>query len=216
MASLSRWALALAVTLVAAQAASAQIIPGGGSNSRIGNGNTRDDTGRVKFSIKRKRVSGTIKSLDSDRKWLVLTVSKKEMPIDVGPSIIRAGKGRATFEDMKVGDKISVYGESTVQGGLRAMEITLPKERMSIPPKKRVPLTKEEKALIKEARQVEAQKAKAAREEAAAARKARRQREKEEREAEKREAAEKKKGDTATEKDDSAAEKDEDSDEEKK
>ena len=42
----------------------------------------------------------------------------------------KAGKGGAKFEDIKVGDKISVYGESTVQGGLRSMEMRLPKERM--------------------------------------------------------------------------------------
>lgn len=196
MGSRSRWALALTLTLAAGSMASAQIIPGGGgggSNGGLGNGNTRDDTGKVfQFAIKRKSVSGTIKSVDSDKKWVVLAVKQKEMPIDVGPSIIRAGKGKATFEDMKVGDKISVYGESTVQGGLRAMEITLPKERMSIPPKKQVPLTKEEKAAIKEAKDAEREKAKTARAEAEAARKAKKQKEKEEKEAEKREAAEEK------------------------
>ena len=57
-----------------------------------------------------------------------------DVPVDVGPSLIKAGKGGATFADIRTGDKVKVYGEVTVRGGIRAMEITLPKERMSIPP----------------------------------------------------------------------------------
>ena len=56
----------------------------------------------------------------------------------MGPSLIKAGKGSATFADIKDGDKVKVYGEVMVQGGIRAMEITLPKERMSIPPTPKV------------------------------------------------------------------------------
>lgn len=132
----SRWALwALAATLGLTALAGptfAQVLP----RSTDRNRGTTDDTGKAfQFSIKRRSVSGTVKSVDADRKTLVLDQGKsKEIPIDVGPSLIKAGKGSATFTDIQVGDKISVYGESTVQGGLRAMEIQLPKQRMSIAP----------------------------------------------------------------------------------
>jgi len=61
--------------------------------------------------------------------------TEKEIPVDVGPALIRAGKGGATFADIQVGDRVEAYGEVTIQGGLRAIELSLPKERMSIAPK---------------------------------------------------------------------------------
>lgn len=185
----SRWALmALAASLAVTGSAFAQVIPG-----NRGPGRTPDDTGKVfQFNIKRRAVSGTVKSLDEDRKVVMLEQKGKEMPIDVGPSLIKAGPGKATFADIKVGDKISVYGESTVQGGLRAMEITLPKERMSIPPPKRDKAAiKAEKEAVREAKRV----AREEKKKAAAAKKAEEAEKKAARKAEKEaEAAEKKAG----------------------
>jgi len=90
------------------------------------------------FRIKRKTVSGTVKSVDVEKKKMVVETGKgsksAEMIVDVGPSVIKAGKGGATLGDARAGDKVTVYGEITIQGGIRAMEITLPKERMSIAP----------------------------------------------------------------------------------
>ena len=149
----SRWALwALAGLVGLTGSALAQVLP----RSTDRSGRATDDTGKAfQFSIKRRSVKGAVKSLDSDRKTLVLDLGKeKEIPIDVGPSLIKAGKGSATFADIKVGDKISVYGESTVQGGVRAMEITLPKERMSIaPPSKPKREKKPKEAEAKEAKE---------------------------------------------------------------
>ena len=133
MRSSSRRALlALAAVLTLTGSAFAQVLP----RSSDRNGRSTDDTGKpFQFSIKRRSVKGAVKAVDADKKTLLLDLGKgKEIPIDVGPSLIKAGKGRATFTDIQVGDKIEVYGESTVQGGVRAMEITLPKERMSIAP----------------------------------------------------------------------------------
>jgi hypothetical protein len=205
MRSVSRWALALFVAVTAAGSASAQIYPGGGGGLNTGK---NDDTNRLKFGIKRRTASGTVKSLDNDRKTLVLASGAKELPIDVGPSVIKAGKGGATFADIKVGDKISVYGESTVQGGLRAMEMHLPKERMSIPPFHQKPLTKEEKAALKEAQKEAHEKEKAAKAEAEAAKKAKKDKAKARKEAEK--AAEKtEKADKSKDKSDKDKAKDE-------
>ena len=127
------WMAAVVLGAVAAGPVLAQLYPGRPSTDRT------QDTGKAfQFSIKRRSVSGSVKSVDGEKKTLVVQTGKdkslKETPIDVGPAIIRAGKGQATFADIHVGDKISVYGESTVQGGIRAMEITLPRERMSIAP----------------------------------------------------------------------------------
>jgi hypothetical protein len=182
MRSVSRWALALFVAVAAAGSASAQIYPGGGGGLNTGK---TDDTNKLKFAIKRRTASGMVKSLDNDRHTLILASGQKEIPVDVGPSVIKAGKGGAKFEDIKVGDKISVYGESTVQGGLRSMEMRLPKERMSIPPFHQKPLTKEEKAALKEAQKEAHEKEKAAKAEAEAAKKAKKDKEKARREAEK-------------------------------
>jgi hypothetical protein len=105
-----------------------------GSGTRL----PRDARGNLKLQIKRETVSGTVKSVDTARKQLVLQAGKekkaREVPVEVGPCVIKAGKGSATLADIQVGDKVRVFGEVTVQGGLRAMEITLPAERMSIPP----------------------------------------------------------------------------------
>jgi hypothetical protein len=127
--------IAVTLTLLLAGVAAAQILPGGANTVD----RTPRDTGKAfDFQIKRRTVSGVVKSLDGEKKTLVLESGKgkeaKDVPVDVGPAVLKAGKGLATFEDIKVGDKITVYGETTVQGGLRAMEMTLPKERMSIAP----------------------------------------------------------------------------------
>lgn len=136
-----------------------------------------DDTG-LSFKIKRRSVSGEVKSVDATKKTLVLASSSKEVPVDVGPAIIRAGNGMATFADLQVGDKLSVYGETTVQGGIRAMTIQAPKERKSVEiPKKNAPLTAEEKAKVKEAKEAEREEAKA---KAAAEKEAKKAREEEE------------------------------------
>ena len=98
----------------------------------------RDAGPTTSYRIKRRTVNGIVKSLDKEKRTLLLVPRKgkeaKEVLILVGPSEIRAGKGGATFADIQEGDRIRVYGETTVQGGVRAMEITLPAERMSIPP----------------------------------------------------------------------------------
>lgn len=100
----------------------------------------RDNENRASLGLKiaRRTVSGLVKSLDPEKRLFVLTTGKgeraRDVAVDVGPSLIKAGKGGATFADLHAGDKVSVWGEVTVHGGLRAMEITLPKERMSIPP----------------------------------------------------------------------------------
>jgi hypothetical protein len=99
-------------------------------------------TGRS-YKIKRKTVHGTVKAVNKDKKSLTVAVDRdggKEVPVDASGGIIRAGKGWGTVADIQPGDKIRVYGESTVQGGVRSMEMTLPPARMSI-----APLTKEEK-----------------------------------------------------------------------
>lgn len=130
------WLLpALAGSLLAAGAARAQYPPGGvmGGNTQL----PRDARGNLKLQIKRSTISGVVKTVDTDKKQLILdTKSKKghEIPVEVGPCIIKAGKGSAHLADIQAGDKIRVYGETTVQGGLRAMEITLPSNRMTIPP----------------------------------------------------------------------------------
>jgi len=130
------WLLpALAGSLLAAGAARAQYPPGGvmGGGTQL----PRDARGNLKLQIKRSAISGVVKNVDADKKQLLVdTKSKKghEVPVDVGPCIIKAGKGSARLADIQPGDKIHVYGEVTVQGGLRAMEITLPSSRMTIPP----------------------------------------------------------------------------------
>lgn len=101
---------------------------------RTGGGRTSEDRDPARrFQIKRRTVSGRVKSVDTEKKTFVVAGSK-ETAVDVGPSLIKAGKGSATVNDIKVGDRVKVFGEATVQGGIRAMEITLPSERMSIPP----------------------------------------------------------------------------------
>lgn len=198
MRSRSSWVLwALAGSLTLTGTAFAQVLP------RPNAGQTPNDTGKAfQFNIQRRSTSGVVKSLDAEKKTLVLETGKgKEMPIDVGPSLIKAGKGRATYEDIQVGDKISVYGESTVQGGLRAMEITLPKERMSIAPPKKVKKTKEEREAEKAAAREAKKAAKEAREAERAAKKAAKEAEKAEKEAEKKAEAEEKEADAEKEAD---------------
>ena len=145
---ISFWKVPALVVLLVPGMAGAQLPGTPGGRNR-----TPDDVNRgLQFNIKRRTVRGTVKSVDSDKKLLVVQAGQekaKDVLIDVGPSRIRAGRGQATVADIKPGDKISVYGESMVQGGLRAMEITLPKERMSIAPPekpkkvKRTPAEKE-------------------------------------------------------------------------
>lgn len=97
----------------------------------------REPGGLPSAKIKRTTVSGTIKSIDVEKRTLVLERHKsrrtREVPIDVGPSVIKAGKTPGTFADLAVGDLIRVYGEETVQGGVRAMEITLPRRPAAAP-----------------------------------------------------------------------------------
>lgn len=137
---------AVGLSLLLSQACGGQYLPRTGG-SRLPSENRLDPN----LKIKRKTVSGTVKAVDSEKKTLIVASGKSDkaadVPVDVGPSLIKAGKGGATLVDIKVGDKIRVWGEVTVQGGLRAMEITLPKERMSIPPvvKKKDVKSKEEK-----------------------------------------------------------------------
>jgi hypothetical protein len=152
----------------------AQIFPGGGYGR--GNPNTQDRDHGVNTTSKRKTVSGTVKSVDTQHKLMVVSGESgktgKDVPVDVGPSLIKAGKGSAKFDDIKVGDKLKVFGEVTAQGGLRAMEITLPASRMTIPPtpkQKPAPKVKKtaeekarEKAAKKEAKEKAAAEAKAA------------------------------------------------------
>jgi len=144
--------VALCLSLAALSPAAAQATRGvdlrdpnllGSAAFQLPRGTTVDrtprDTGKAfDFQIKRRSLSGVVKSLDAEKKSLVLETGKgkdaKETLVDVGPAVLKAGKGHAVFADIKVGDKVSVYGETTVQGGVRAMEMTLPKERMSIPP----------------------------------------------------------------------------------
>lgn len=93
------------------------------------------DTGRKgTYKIERRTIAGTVKSVDAEKKTLVLVAKKADITIDASAGIIRAGKGSALVGDIQVGDKVKVFGETTVQGGLRAMEMTLPKERMTVPP----------------------------------------------------------------------------------
>lgn len=93
------------------------------------------DTGpKGSYKIQRRTIEGTVKSVDAEKKALILTAKKAEVPIDASAGIIRAGKGSALVGDIQVGDRVTVFGETTIQGGLRAMQMTLPKERMSIPP----------------------------------------------------------------------------------
>jgi hypothetical protein len=119
---------------VIAGSAQAQLYPRSRDTTGIPSESGKDAT----FKIKRKTISGTVKSVDVPKKRLVMENGKgskaAEIPVEVGPSIIKAGKGGATVADIRAGDKITVFGELTVQGGIRAMEITLPKERMSIAP----------------------------------------------------------------------------------
>jgi len=134
------------LTMAAALPASAQIL--GGTPYVAPN---RDASPINAGNIPRKRVQGTVKSLDNDKRTLMLSVLGKnkkpvEMAIDVGPSLIFAGKGNATFADIHADDPIKVWGEMTVQGGIRAMEITLPPSRMSIPPPPKPEKHKKKKA----------------------------------------------------------------------
>lgn len=138
--------LAALTVCVAAGGAQAQYLPQPGNRNTIPNESGKDQG----FRIRRKEISGTVKSLDAEKKKLVVQTGKgsktKDVPVDVGPSLIRAGKGGATFADIRSGDKITVLGEVTIQGGLRAMEITLPKERMSIPPPEKPKKTAKKKS----------------------------------------------------------------------
>src|SRR5207302_10019029 len=124
-----------AALVLVSGAARAQLGPGGyGTSSPL----PKDARSNPKLGIKRSTASGVVKAVDADKKQVILTTGKdrkvRDMPIDVGPCVIKAGKGSAKFDDIHPGDRMSVYGEVTVQGGLRAMEITLPASRMSIPP----------------------------------------------------------------------------------
>jgi hypothetical protein len=137
---------AVLATLALAGSAAAQLPLPTGGGARI---NTDSRTPQ-KLKIPRKTVSGLVKAVDVEKKLFTLTAKNSgkelELPIDVGPSLIKAGKGSATMADIQSGDKVRVWGEVTAQGGIRAMEITLPKERMSIPPPqkpKRVKVKKE-------------------------------------------------------------------------
>jgi hypothetical protein len=129
------WLLpALAGSLLLAGAAGAQL-PGG----VLGRGTdlTRDARGNLKLTIRRSTISGVVKSVDAEKKQMIVETKNRkapEVPVDVGPCIIKAGKGSAKLADIQPGDKVRVYGEVTVQGGLRAMEISLPSSRMTIPP----------------------------------------------------------------------------------
>jgi len=142
--------------------------------------------GQQGFQIKRRFVNGVVKSRDAEKKVVVLNTGgekqAKELPVEVGPCRIFAGPGKATLADIQVGDKVRIYGESTIQGGLRAMDVWLPKERMSIPPPekpKKIKLTPEEKKAKREADKVE----RAAAEEKRKADKVKREAEKAEKEA---------------------------------
>ncbi len=127
--------------LIAALPVSAQITTGS-----VGQGVRGDTYAGMKLLIRRRTVSGTVKQSDTERKHLVLASTSgkpgTEVHVDVGPALIRAGKGQAKFDDLKVGDKLRIFGEVTIQGGLRAMEITAPKERMTIPPPVKPPKVK--------------------------------------------------------------------------
>ncbi|HEU4754040.1 MAG TPA: hypothetical protein VFU47_13100, partial [Armatimonadota bacterium] len=128
--------------------AGAQVIGGpiGGGGIQQPN----ETTAPRKYQIPRRTVSGVVKSVDKEKMTVTVATGKgkseKLVPVDASAGVYKAGKGSATFQDIHEGDKIKVYGEATVQGGLRAMEITLPKERMSIAPVKPEKPAKSEKA----------------------------------------------------------------------
>lgn len=129
-------AVPAAITLaLLAGSAHAQYVPPGA----IQRPDPTNNTG-LKFKIKRRSVSGTVKAVDPDKRTLVLasTQGAKDVPVDASLGEIKAGKGSAKVADIRTGDKITVYGEVTVQGGLRAMEITLPPSRMTVPPAPKV------------------------------------------------------------------------------
>src|SRR4051812_10293202 len=117
---------AVAGAVLLASAAGAQVAVPGYGGAQL----PKDARATPHYTIKRATVRGTIKSIDVTKKQVMVDAGHdkkaREMPVDVGPCIIKAGKGSATLADFKVGDKISVYGETTVQGGLRAMEVTVP------------------------------------------------------------------------------------------
>ncbi len=144
-----------------------------------------DSRGNRGFQIKRKTVQGSVKSTDGEKKLLVLNVGDekepKELRVVVGPCRIFAGPGSATLADFKPGDKLKVYGETTVHGNLRAMDIWAPKERMSIAPPekpKKIKLTPEQKKAKREAAKAKRAADEAKRKEEEAAAKAKRAEEK--------------------------------------
>lgn len=144
-----------------------------------------DSRGQRGFQIKRKTVQGTVKSADAEKKLLVLNLGDekdaKELSVEVGPCRIFAGPGSATLADFKPGDKLKIFGETTVQGTLRAMDIWAPKERMSIAPPekpKKVKLTPEQKKAKREAQKAKRAAAEAKRKEEEAAAKVKRAEEK--------------------------------------
>jgi len=131
------WVLpALLSTLFLPGLASAQLGPIGGRGPQ-----PPADTGRRSYHIKRRTISGVVKTIDPEKRTLVLTTSsKKDVAVDMYAGLIKAGKGGATLADLQPGDRLSIYGETDVHGGLRAMETQAPASRMSIKP-----LTKAEK-----------------------------------------------------------------------
>src|SRR4028118_1941755 len=113
MRRISFWKIPALALLLLPGIAGAQLPGGLGGRNQ----NPVDPGKGLEFNIKRKTVRGTVKSVDNDKKMLVVQAGNekaKDVVIDVGPSLIRAGKGKATVADIKPGDKISVYGESTV------------------------------------------------------------------------------------------------------
>jgi len=198
---------AAALTALSAGGVQAQVFPGGGGVPGGGGGGGLpgragvggQTTGAMKLLIKRRTVSGAVKSSDADKKYLVVASGEgkdaKEVLIDVGPSLIKAGNGSATFKDIQPGDKVRVYGEVMVQGGVRAMEITLPKERMTIPPPEKPKKVKGERLVVpgQEEREAEEQAKREAEKARKEAEKAEKEARRKQREAEKKQKEEAKK-----------------------
>lgn len=121
-----------------------------GLGGAIFNEDRTDSRGNRGALIKRRSIAGVLKSKDPEKKLFVVTLdgSKQQydVPVDLGPVPIDAGKGRATLVDLQPGDRLKVFGEVTIQGGIRAMEVTAPPERMSIAPPEKPKKVKKERA----------------------------------------------------------------------
>ena len=91
-------------------------------------------TGAQKYTIRRKTVRGVVRSIDP-AKWVVMLEGDKGelIPVEAKLALLYAGKTAPSLTDIRLGDRIRVYGEVTIQGGIRGMEIHLPKPSRSQP-----------------------------------------------------------------------------------